>query len=45
MSEARRKKQQERDGDNPISGTTKKYLTWGGIVVLFVAVYLSLIHI
>ena len=39
MSEARRKRQQERDGDHPTSG--KKYLTWGGIIVLFVAVYLG----
>ncbi len=41
MSEARRKRQQDRDGDSPISGSTKKYLTWGGIVVLFAAVYLG----
>ncbi len=41
MSDARRKRQQDRDGDSPINGSTKKYLTWGGIVVLFAAVYLG----
>jgi len=41
MSEARRKKQQDRDGDSPISDTTRKYLKWGGIVALFVVVYLG----
>ena len=41
MSEARRKKQQERVGDSPSSAMTKKSLIWGGIVVLFAAVYLG----
>jgi len=42
MSEERRKRKQERDGDNSASsGTTRKYLTWGCIFVLFVAVYLG----
>lgn len=41
MSEARRKKQQERVGDSPSSAMTKKRLIWGGIVVLFAAVYLG----
>jgi hypothetical protein len=41
MSEARRKKQQERVGDSPPSAMTKKYLIWGGIGVLFAAVYLG----
>jgi len=41
MSEARRKKQQEREGDSPISDTSRKYLKWGGIVALFAAVYLG----
>src|SRR5260370_39710486 len=41
MAQARRKKQQERVGDSPTSAITKKYLIWGGIVVLFAAVYLG----
>jgi hypothetical protein len=41
MSEARRKKQQERVGDSPSSAMSKKSLIWGGIVVLFAAVYLG----
>jgi hypothetical protein len=41
MSEARRKKQQERVGDSPSGAMTKKSLIWGGIVVLFAAVYLG----
>ncbi|HUD65520.1 MAG TPA: hypothetical protein VMQ17_13115 [Candidatus Sulfotelmatobacter sp.] len=41
MSEARRKKQHERVGDSPSSAMSKKSLIWGGIVVLFAAVYLG----
>jgi len=40
MSEERRKRKQERAGDSS-SGLNRKYLTWGGIVVLFVAVYIG----
>src|SRR5260370_5703329 len=41
MSQGRRKKQQERVGDSPTRAMPKKYLIWGGIVVLFAAVYLG----
>lgn len=37
MSEARRKRQQEREGSSPPN--IKKYLVWGGIIVLFVGAY------
>jgi len=40
MSEERRKRKQERAGDSS-SGLNRKYLAWGGIVVLFVAVYVG----
>jgi len=39
MSEERRKRQQERDGRGLDDGKTKKYLTWGGILVLLVGAY------
>jgi hypothetical protein len=39
MSEARKKRQQERQAGSPGDAKTRKYLTWGGILVLFVAAY------
>jgi hypothetical protein len=38
MSEERRKRQQEREPQPP---ATRKILLWGGIIVLFAAVYLA----
>jgi hypothetical protein len=37
MSEARRKRQQDREGSPPPN--IRKYLVWGGIIVLFVGAY------
>ena len=38
MSEERRKRKQERDG-TPNDGKMRKYLTWGGILVLLAGAY------
>jgi hypothetical protein len=40
MSEARRKRQEKREGTAPRD--TKKYFVWGGVVVLIVLAYLGL---
>ena len=39
MSEERRKRQQEREGSAPSDGNGRKYLIWGGIVILLVGAY------
>jgi hypothetical protein len=39
MSEERRKRQQEREGIVPNPVQTRKYLLWGGILILFGAIY------
>jgi hypothetical protein len=41
MSDARKKRKQERDGDSSSSPINRKFLTGGGIVALFVAVWIG----
>jgi hypothetical protein len=44
MSEERRKRQQQRDGSGLNVVQTRKYLTWGGIILLFAAAYFIVWH-
>jgi hypothetical protein len=39
MSEERRKRQAEREGRDSDHGNAKKYLTWGGILIVLAAAY------